>query len=951
MNDETNEDANDSSLLEPSKMTRRSVLAGTVGLAFLPKYTGASDQGPGIAQTTDSGPSQANGNAPIEIGQRLELFVDDYLIEEVDGVRSNYHHPTPEEVVVVHDEPWEGGSSIYHSLFEDPAHPYDYRMYYRGSGFEDSPGQVAYIESDDGLDWEKPNLTDDDRNLVPDLNSIAGTPAVFKDGNPDAPEEERYKAVGATGGGLSGFVSPDGFNWTPLDENPIITDGAFDSQNTAIWDPVQEEYRAFWRFFDDTGRSIRTARSDDFRQWTDQKDLSYPEAPPEQLYTNNIKPYYRAPHIWLGFPARYVERDPDSQSLRELPGWDLREGLLPSRSGYAVTDTLFMSSRDGETFSRAPEAFIRPGLWEDDAENNWFYGDNYPAWQVVEIESPDPARPEELSLYATEKYRTGQNEPGNGASQLRRFSLRVDGFVSMHAPLIGGEFVTKPIIFDGDQLVLNFATSAAGSIRIELQNPGGQPYQGFSLSESPEIFGDDIERVVEWPNANLGTLAGRPVRIRFVMSDADLYSFRFQGEGGGPTIEEPENPVSHYPFDRVLGGEVFADASGNGNDATNNGGTVDSGTINNAVRLDQNDTWADTPTLSIEDEISVAGWVNTEAVDDSHFILTGADDEGKFILYLFNDQPTWWLGTDDSQGYRLARNPSISTGQWVHLAGTYDGSDLRLYVDGSLAATQAVDVPDLLEPVPCRIGADTRPGQDGNFEFLGRIDDMWVFDRTLSESEVQDLYNNAAQPSNPVAHYPFDQLQQTDEFFEDASSNGNDATNSGAVIDGGVIDNAIRLDRNDTWADTPTLPFQNGVSVAGWVNTEDTSTSHFITTGADDEGKFILYLNGNQPTWWLNTEGGPVLARNPSIATNEWVHVAGTYDGNDLRLYVDGQEVATQAVNDADLLEPVPCRVGADSRPGSEGDFEVEGRIDDMWIFDRALEPGEIAYLYNEGSS
>lgn len=121
-----------------------------------------------------------------------------------------------------------------------------------------------------------------------------------------------------------------------------------------------------------------------------------------------------------------------------------------------------------------------------------------------------PDKPRELSLYATERYLTSD-------ARLRRYSLRLDGFVSMRAPLSGGEFVTKPLRFDGDDLTLNFSTSAAGSIRLELQNPSGQPYQGFLLSKSPELFGDDLQRVVQWPNG------ADVVNSRGARSDSDSF--------------------------------------------------------------------------------------------------------------------------------------------------------------------------------------------------------------------------------------------------------------------------------------------------------------------------------------------------------------------------------------------------------------------------------------------
>jgi hypothetical protein len=129
----------------------------------------------------------------------------------------------------------------------------------------------------------------------------------------------------------------------------------------------------------------------------------------------------------------------------------------------------------------------------------------------------------EISLFATEGYRTGTS------LNVRRYSLRLDGFVSMQASLRGGEFVTKPIVFKGSNLLLNFSTSAAGSIRIEIQDSSGQPIGGYTLAESPELFGDSVERSARWNGgSDVSRLAGRPVRLRFVMKDADLYSLRFR---------------------------------------------------------------------------------------------------------------------------------------------------------------------------------------------------------------------------------------------------------------------------------------------------------------------------------------------------------------------------------------------------------------------------------------
>jgi hypothetical protein len=170
-------------------------------------------------------------------------------------------------------------------------------------------------------------------------------------------------------------------------------------------------------------------------------------------------------------------------------------------------------------FQRWNEGFLRPGI---EREGTWHYGHQYIAWHVVETRSAIEGAPNELSLYASESYWTGNS------SEVRRYTLRLDGFVSVSAPFAGGELVTKPLTFSGSKLTLNFSTSAAGSIRVELQNSDGKPISGFSFADCQEVFGDELERTVTWKGeGDLGSLAGQPVCIRFALRDADLYSFKF----------------------------------------------------------------------------------------------------------------------------------------------------------------------------------------------------------------------------------------------------------------------------------------------------------------------------------------------------------------------------------------------------------------------------------------
>lgn len=493
-----------------------------------------------------------------EIGSRRELFVDDALVERLGAPATlRLHSPQIREIALVHDKPWEGSGSGYHSIFKDGD---VYRMYYKAWQLTVTPGKVGtdehplyccYAESPDGIHWRKPELGLHEfqgskaNNIVlvstqaGKLDYDAGHPAVFRDTNPQAAPDARYKAFlrSRTPRGLLAFKSPDGLHWSPMSDTPVITDGAFDSQNLAFWDETRGEYRAYWRYFDGgtaaspfTGvRAIRTAVSQDFLHWTHQADLLYPGSPPEHLYTNQIQPYFRAPHLFVGFPVRYIDRG-WSESMRALPEREHREYRASAkgsggatRYGTAITEGLFMSSRDGVTFQRWNEAFLRPGI---ERPGTWNYGHQYAGWQLVPTKSDLEGAPDELSLYTVESYWTGDS------SVLRRYTLRMDGFVSLHAPMSGGELVTRPIRFRGDELVLNFSSSAAGAVQVELQDPAGRPYPGFALADCPPMFGDTLERAVTWTSGRaVSALAGRPVRLRFVLADADVYAFQFRSAG------------------------------------------------------------------------------------------------------------------------------------------------------------------------------------------------------------------------------------------------------------------------------------------------------------------------------------------------------------------------------------------------------------------------------------
>jgi len=496
-------------------------------------------------------------DTPIDISSRRELFVDRHLIDRLDGARLVLHHPQPREVSLTFDQPWERNVG-YMTVFRDGG---TYRLYYRGMlGNKDEDCATCYAESQDGVHWTRPKLGLFDagkergkaNNIVwrgpPSLENM--TP--FRDDNPACPADQKYKAVGGVKwvtGGLWAFVSPDGIHWRKLGEKPLPLAGNFDSQNVVFWDAVRGEYRAYWRDHRrgdnkvPDGRDVRTAVSKDFITWSKRQWLDYdpsrsgatardqtddPSGDHHQFYTNGVQSYYRAPHLLLGFPQRYSDRG-WTASTDALPGLEHRRKLAakhagggrPTRDGTALTDVMLMASRDGQRFYVWPEAFVRPGIQR---AGNWWYdaGCNWYTWGLVETSSPYEGAPPELSLYVTEK------ENAQAATRLRRHTLRLDGFASVHATLEGGQLVTRPLVFSGSRLEINFATSAAGSLRIEIQHKNGRPIPGFELAECQLQYGDQLDRVVSWKSGpDVSELAGKPIRLRVELKDADLYAMQF----------------------------------------------------------------------------------------------------------------------------------------------------------------------------------------------------------------------------------------------------------------------------------------------------------------------------------------------------------------------------------------------------------------------------------------
>ena len=485
----------------------------------------------------------ARAAQPIDIGDRRELFVDRHLIDKLDGARLKLHTPRDVGKVFVLDRPWEGFGG-YPTVIQNDG---KFQLYYRGKTGMTNAGNpdetTCYAESTDGIRWTKPNLglfevhSTRENNVILDntFAPVCSNFGPFVDTRPGVPVDQRYKALGGTfpvewrkepdSGGLMALVSPDGIHWKYLATKPVIDKSLHPARNcdtcqpSVFWSQHEQCYVCYVRVWKNFGREklrpdftgdtrwIGRTTSPDFINWEPIEFMEYtPDAHPDQLYLPNTQPYVRAPHIYVAITARLSDHrlviTPEQAKALGVPKGAWRD----------TSDAIFMTSRGGLRYDRPfMSSYLRPGP----GPQNWVTRCTYPVLGVVRT------GPDELSIYV-------ERDNAQATEHIRRYTIRLDGFASVHAPYQGGEVITRPLRFDGNRLQINMSTSASGWIRCEVQDESGTPLPGLALGSSSEMAGDEIERTVTWKTgSDLSRISGKPVRLRFVMKDADVYSFQF----------------------------------------------------------------------------------------------------------------------------------------------------------------------------------------------------------------------------------------------------------------------------------------------------------------------------------------------------------------------------------------------------------------------------------------
>ena len=509
----------------------RAISAGTVGAGT------ALTPSPGRAETAAADTDVLSLTRPaweaLDLSNGRHLFVDDYLVAAAQNLKLTLHHPDkPDKPFLLGIGSGDDNSQPYATVLYDEERK-RFRMWYDSKKQWDSVqalSTVAYLESPDGIHWEKP---------YKELFQIDGYGMSVTDGGPDDPDPaQRYKMacwekgppdVSICSGdkvGISVAFSPDGLHWTKHQPQPVAglpdmwkyspscdpekkgsiqwRESAFDCMHVT-WDPIRKIYVAYVKtpswppaefgYISYKGKKDRRLTSitlsPDFVNWSTPARLLVPEADDfysiEFGYTVRAKPRGNQMLIWACLLDEAVATCPECHGV-----------------GYTVLAT----SSDLVHCRRMKQPWL-----DRDADNPQAY-DHAMAWVADMITVGD----EEYIYYAG--YMKGHKNFTDRTLNIAR--LRKDGFVSRDAGEEWGQLLTPMVRMDADRLTVN--AKVRGELRLKILDKSGAALPGFGEDEIAPIRGDSTAHAVKC-RGSIVALKRHPVRLAFSLRDAQLYGF------------------------------------------------------------------------------------------------------------------------------------------------------------------------------------------------------------------------------------------------------------------------------------------------------------------------------------------------------------------------------------------------------------------------------------------
>ena len=405
-----------------------------------------------------------------------------------------------------------------------------------------------------------------------------------------------------------------------------------------------------------------------------------------------------------------------------------------------------------------------------------------------------------------------------------------------------------------------------------------------------------------------------------------------------------EDRVAYWQFNENTGNVAF-DSEGN-NDGIITGADWKTGINGSALDFDGVGGHVEVP---LTDELNFLGenasfsvWFKMNEVGDDGTLLFNRmkyimkyDKFGRISLNLYN--PTWVAVTMD-WGDRI-----LDT-DWHNAIVTYNGSYLKLYLDTELLATTQTSGEINSSTSDIFIG-----NQDTENDYPALIDQVAIYTSTLSVQEIIDIYENTPNPGSGnqdfISHWKLNENSGTTATDSESTNNG---SITGAQWVAGVEGGALEFNGGNSNVNIPNAPNLNtteSITIMSWAKVYEYKESKIAQKG-DWDGHGIGIGKWNGWKGHIRIQGGETESiewDDGRPALDVWNHLAMTYDGDYLKLYINGQLCKSRAVTGELNQNDRTFSIGSDN--GNQKFFN--GSIDDVRIYGSALSQTEIQFIFN----
>lgn len=433
--------------------------------------------------------------------------------------------------------------------------------------------------------------------------------------------------------------------------------------------------------------------------------------------------------------------------------------------------------------------------------------------------------------------------------------------------------------------------------------------------------------------------------------------------------------VGYWSFNEGTGLKA-TDFSGQGNTGTLTGGpTWAAGKLGGALRFDGTDDYVSVgapSSLAVTNAFSISAWVKSSNLSGRRGVVSKVATGSDYIIIETNES-TFRVLAGNLSGTSTALSSGAIDTNWHHVVFKYDGTTSSLYVDGTFVTSATVN----LSPYGWNTGGGwVLGGNESGFVsyYDGSLDDIRIYNRALGANEITKLYNAGSSKllgasseagSGLVGHWKLD--DRTGARATDSSGQGNNGTLTGFALAGatsnwisGRLGGAVSFDGTNDYVDLGDrdLITSNKMTASAWIK----------TTGTIDQYETVVGKNYNSTAWalqgdstankvrfWAGTYTNQAVSDN-TLNDGAWHHLVGVYDGTlgsaNVKLYVDGIAQSATANYTSNIANTADREsIGAVINSSGNPFYFFPGSIDDVRIYNRALNADQIKTLFISGSS